>query len=251
MVADPRGGLPRSRVTKDDQIRALHDKLGPTPHAYQLAERQVADALGRQPEDLKGWETGEVAVIEDESDAAVERLRDLFRTHPTSEVADVSVALLAGSYDRGLPHEFVRQLVEHFYDIWKAGEHGLEVRGQLRDLAEPFSHAVRADEYDLVMQLCSDESLAVDEDGERDIEDLRNYWFASLANLDDARVRPFCRALLEADRDRWEDYRAVDALEILARYPDAVDREVVAAYAESDPDSEVRRDARRLLKKFQ
>ena len=40
------------------------------------------------------------------------------------------------------------------------------------------------------MQLCSDESLAVDEDGERDIEDLRTYWFDSLANLDDARVRP-------------------------------------------------------------
>lgn len=240
----------RSRATKNDQIRALHEELGPAPQPFQLAERQVADALSRTPEDLKGWDIGEVTVAEDESDAAVERLRDLFKSHPTGEVADISVALLAGSYDRHVTHEFVRDLVEHFYGRWKAGERGQEVHDQLRHLADPFSHQVGDDDYDLVMQLCSDASLALDDDGEPDIEDLRNYWFESLANLDDPRVRPFCRALLEADRGKWQDFRAVDALTILAQSPEAMDKDLVAAYAESHPDSELRRDARRLLKKF-
>jgi hypothetical protein len=222
-----------------------------TPAAMVAAEARVADALGVEIEDLAGWGEGRVSVLKEDQRDAVAALRQLLQADASPETALVMSALFEGSYQTQLVHGLLRDIADRLYVEWLAGRRDNPMRIVLGVLPQRFKFGVTSEDYDLVMRFADEPTLALDEQGHKDSEDLRAYWFDSFKRLRDPRVYEFCRSILSADLDSWCDYRAADALRELGRLKDPADKDLVVRFATSHPDPWVRNLAKRTRSKYE
>ncbi|WP_343972680.1 MULTISPECIES: hypothetical protein [Kribbella] len=196
--------------------------------------------------DLTEVELGEDYVLEP-SDEMLKRCEDLVASGPSPEVLSELVAGLRNSYHLRRVHRLLAEMGWQVLHQLRAdvGTSGVFLRVAER-LGQAFKYGAGPADLDLVLEMCSDTNLTF----EGDIEDVRNYWFDSLAKIRDDRVGEFCRSIIDADLGRWQDLRLGSSIRALAKVWDGkTDPIRVGRIAEEHPDSFIRKVARQSLAK--
>ncbi|MFC9689055.1 hypothetical protein ACFTSF_10985 [Kribbella sp. NPDC056951] len=167
----------------------------------------------------------------------------------TSEpvVREVLVAALRTSYHLRRVHSLLAQIAETAAAKWRAGDREVPQRNLLRRVSQAYHYGVVDADLDFVLRMCAEPTFAPQspEDG----EDLRGYWFESLAKLKDAEVGRFCRNVIDDDLGRWTDFRLIDAMRVAAKSWTPSDAEVFSRIAAEHSDSWIRQNAKRILKR--
>ncbi|TCC20562.1 hypothetical protein [Kribbella sindirgiensis] len=210
---------------------------------YVEAEQYLAKALQVDLDDDEHF--GDDWVIEP-ADWMLARCRAVVESQPKPDVLDALVLGLHGSYQRKAVHDLLTAIARQAVTLWRAGDQGLRVRDLIRDTAHAYKYGTRATDLDFVLEFCDEPTFAAEGD---DHEDLRAYWFDSLIKIKQPTVAEFARAIARTDLGRWEDYRITGALRIIGRVWEPGDAELCSQIASDYPDAEIRRDAKRILKR--
>ncbi|TDU89032.1 hypothetical protein EV138_2586 [Kribbella voronezhensis] len=180
----------------------------------------------------------------DEILAGCQRLVD---SSPGPVVLEVLIAALRTSYHLKRVHVLLTQIAGDAIKNWRGGERAFPNRDLLRHVSQVYRHGVMPEDLHFVLEMCSDPTLAPKKSA--DVEDLRVYWFSSLAKLKDPDVEAFCRKIVTEDLGRWTDYRFVEAMKIVARFWQPADAGSFTLISKQYPDSLTRRDAKRILQR--
>lgn len=162
-------------------------------------------------------------------------------------VLEVLVAALLTSYHLRPVHAMLTQIADSAAIKWRDGARAIAQGNLLRRVSQAYRYGVVADDLDFVLAMCGDPAFGPQ--GPEDGEDLRGYWFESVAKLKDPRVLLFCRNLIDDDLGRWTDFRLIDAMRIVAKAWNPGDAEIFSRIAAEHPDSWIRRSAKSTLKR--
>lgn len=166
---------------------------------------------------------------------------------PGPAVLEVLVAALRASYHLQRVHAMLTQIAAPSADKWRNGDRGYANRDLLRRVSQTYRYGVKAADLDFVLEMCSEPTFAPQDPD--DGEDLRAYWFDSLAKIKDPRVGAFCRTIIQEDLGRWSDFRLIDALRAAAKSWEPSDAEAFSRIAAEHPDSWIRQNTKRILER--
>jgi hypothetical protein len=176
--------------------------------------------------------------------AGCQRLID---SSPGPAVLDVLVASLRASYHLQRVHGLLSQIAESAAEEWRSGDHGIPHRNLLRRVSQAYRYGVKPTDLDFVLEMCSDPTFAPQEPDDK--EDFRCYWFDSLAKLKDPKVGTFCRNIIKKDLNRWTDFRLAEAMPVAAKSWEPTLTDLFSRVAAEHPDSWIRQNAKRILKR--
>jgi hypothetical protein len=166
---------------------------------------------------------------------------------PGPAVLEVLVAALRTSYHLRRVHAMLTQIATTAADDWRNGDRGYAHRDLVRRVSQAYRYGVQPADLDFVLEMCSDAAFGPQD--QDDGEDLRAYWFDSLAKLKDPRVGAFSRNLIQEDLGSWSDFRLIDAMRVAAKSWTSADVEVFDRIAAEHPDSWIRQNAKRILQR--
>ena len=166
---------------------------------------------------------------------------------PDPAVLDVLVAALRASYHLQLVHAMLGQIAESVAERWRSGDHAIPARSLLHRVSQAYRYGVKARDLDFVLEMCSEPTFGPQDPD--DGHDFRGYWFESLAKIKDPRVGAFCRDIIKEDVGRWTDFRLAEAMRVAAKSWEPTDTEPFSRVAAEHPDSWIRQNAKRILKR--
>ncbi|MEU0094511.1 hypothetical protein [Kribbella sp. NPDC006257] len=173
--------------------------------------------------------------------------RRIIDSSPGPVVLEVLVAALRESYHLRRVHTLLTQIAATAAETWRSGDRGFANRDLLRRVSQAYRYGVKPADLDFVLEMCSEPTFASQNTG--NVEDLRAYWFDSLAKIKDRRVGDFCRTIIQEDLGAWSDFRLIDALRAAAKSWESADAEAFSRIAAEHPDSWIRQNTKRILER--
>ncbi|WP_157631106.1 hypothetical protein [Kribbella catacumbae] len=235
--------MSKSRAIDASHRQAFLAMAGDPDPEYLQAEAQLAAELGVELD--PGEHFGEDWVLTPD-ETMVARCRKVIDSEPAPIVLDLLVTALQWSYHRKAVHQLLTDIARLTVTRWVAGERGLDQAEGLRDVSHAYRYGARAEDLDLILQMCNEPSL--DEPGEGG-ELFWGSWFDSLAKMKDPRAADFCRDIIANDLGRWTDLRTYAAVPIVGKAWQPTDSALIEPIAKNHPDSQLRRTAKRILDK--
>lgn len=210
---------------------------------YVAAEAQLAAELGVELD--PGEHFGEDWVLTPDI-PMIARCQQVIDSEPASLVLDLLVTALRGSYQRKAVHQLLTDIARLTVTRWVAGDRSVNQSNVLRGVSQAYPYGARAEDLDLLLQMCNEPSLVEQWEGG---ENFQSYWFDSLAKMKDPRAADLCRDILAKDLGEWTDSRTYDAVRIVGKAWQPADLTLIEPIATDYPDSLLRRTAKRILKK--